>query len=740
MRTIRITIFAMLATVVFLCDAVPGQSFRLAGTQFRAMRPVRVPDGKSYSVVVAEFLHHGQINAEGTNLAVATDNREVAPSRVLQLGPGDFCRLAIQTLPGRSVYNIYYGGEPPTVELPPWTAPDGLLLETRRYENRVVGTLDAVRKAFIESQPIGADYVEAVQHSYNPFVLEPEQFLSRYSGELDIEKTGNYGFFASARDVGFLLIGGKEVAAAQGPKSRATPADRKMVRLLAGRHSFEVYHAAASTTSLMLIAWEVDPQGEKPAPVLIPTDAFRTRQIGRLPVGHAILESGRPSPDFLVEIQGDVPLPDHSVPLIGVLFKDVSPKTLSSKATVHWDFGDGQTGDLPKVTHVYLRPGVYTVTLSLTRAPRTVTITNRVDVGRPILTYRDRAKFHKLDDYLQTVDTYDPSRLDAASLRQLVLAYEAKALALEAQLEQTRQLLEAAAQDPNRRPDAKPVVPPEQSDDPIQYIAKAVDVGKVAFLADSVARDGRDLYALARLIGPMARERLGDSELVARIWYEAAKRIDVADLKAECEVEAADLAINDLLKFPAAKKILDAATARLGDRATGPLAAKLHRVWGDYHSATGDGSAARKAYDKAEQLLGSTRRYIERAAWSGAHSRSTEEFLRQRQFDRAATQLGAWQDEFPAAKVDGYLTLLYARYWIGRELHQQAIAQADQLRTVNPDSPYVDRILLLAAECEVKLGLPDRALATLQSLLHDYPGSPLVPAVKEKIAELQTSQ
>ncbi|MEE8451354.1 MAG: PKD domain-containing protein [Thermoguttaceae bacterium] len=736
MRTIRITVFALLATVVLLCDELPGQSFRLAGTEFRAMRPVRVPADKSYSVVVAEFLHHGQINAEGTNLVVATNNREVAPSRILQLGPGDFCRLAIETLPRQSVYNIFYGGDPPTVELPPWTAVDGLLLETRRYENRVAGTLDAVRDAFEGSQPIGAGYVEAVQHSHNPFVLEPGPLLSRYSGKLDLKITGNYGFFVSARDVGFLLIDGKEVAAAQGPKSRATPADRKMVRLLAGRHSFEYYHAAAGAGTLMLVAWEVDPQGEKPAPVLIPSDAFRTRQIGRLPVGHVTLESGRPMADFLVEIRGDVPLPDHSVPLIGVFFEDVSPETLSSRATVRWDFGDGQTGELPKANHIYLRPGVYTVTLSLTRATRTVTITNRVNVGRPILTRRDHAKFHKLDDYLRILDTYDPSRLDAASLSQLVLAYEAKALALEAQAE----LLEAAAQDPNRRPDADPVVTPQPPDDPMRYIAKAVDVGKAAFLAESAARDSDDLHALARLIAPMARERLGDSKLVARIWYGAAKRIDTAELKAECEVEAADVAINDLLNFPAAKTILDAATARLPDGATGPLAAKLHRVWGDYHSASGDGSAARAAYDKAEQLLGSKRRYIERTAWRGAHSRSTEEFLRQRQFERAASQLRAWQDEFPAAKVNGYLTLLYAQYWAGRALHRPAVAQAEQLRTVNPDSPYVDRILLLAAESEVELGRPDRALALLQSLLHDYPGSPLVPLVKEKIAELQDNQ
>ena len=58
---------------------------------------------------------------------------------------------------------------------------------------------------------------------------------------------------------------------------------------------------------------------------------------------------------------------------------------------------------------------------------------------------------------------------------------------------------------------------------------------------------------------------------------------------------------------------------------------------------------------------------------------------------------------------------------------------------VNPDSPYIDQLLLLAAECEVKRDKLDRALATLESLLKDYPGSPLVPVVRKRLAELKTT-
>ena len=103
------------------------------------------------------------------------------------------------------------------------------------------------------------------------------------------------------------------------------------------------------------------------------------------------------------------------------------------------------------------------------------------------------------------------------------------------------------------------------------------------------------------------------------------------------------------------------------------------------------------------------------------------------QWARAAEELHAWQREFPAAKLDGYLTLLGARYWAGRQKPEQAISLAEQLIAVSPASPYADQLLMLAADCETACGRPDRAAATLHSLIKDYPGSPLIPAAKEKL-------
>ena len=127
---------------------------------------------------------------------------------------------------------------------------------------------------------------------------------------------------------------------------------------------------------------------------------------------------------------------------------------------------------------------------------------------------------------------------------------------------------------------------------------------------------------------------------------------------------------------------------------------------------------------------------VEQDAWRGALSRSTEEFLRNKDFDRAWSELRKWQEEYPIDKLEGYLTLLQARYWAARSRWPQAIAAAGDLVAVNPESPYADRLTYLAAECEERQGRADRARAGYQSLLADYPGSPLVGDARKKIGLL----
>jgi TolA-binding protein len=725
-------------------DAFAQQFFR-GGAEFSAARQVVMPGGKTYSAVVVEFLHHGEIHAAGRNVVVAAQNRELVPLRILQLGPGDFCRLAFQTVKGQSSYGVFYGGEPPRDSPPEWTCSDGLLLDTRQFRPCNFRDRDSVRAAFDAAAPIGADYVDSVFHSHNPFTLKREPFLSRYTGSLDVQKAGTYGFIASSQDCSFLSIDGRLVASApghHGPLHWAFRGTRHDVQLAAGPHKFQYEHAAAGPNAAMIAAWEIGPTNPKPVhPVLIPPEVFGSDRIAHLTAGPVSLRSARQAPDFTVKIVGEAPLPDGDAPLLGVQFRSVWPKSLGAQTKTRWDFGDGQTSSLPDVDHVYLRPGLYAVKLSIRLGGRPIEMTNRIYVDRPLLTGQD--KQHTLNAYLRTIEEYDPKRLDAPSLLQLVRAFEAKALALASRAEEAARKTPPADEDPKHRPGNRRPSPPRRSSesDSIsseanRYFAQAVAAGRVAFADDSAASGDADLLSLAQLIGAIARFRLGDALAAGQIYRDAAKRIAAPEKRAECEIAAADVAINDLVKAAAAKPLLEAATEHLRG-SSGPLAPELHRVWGDYYASVGEGRSARKEYEEAQRAAGSAKNFAERTAWLGAHARSTEEFLKHKQYVRAIEELRAWQREFPAEKIDGYWTLLFARYWAGRGEYAQAIAQAEQLQAVNRDSPYIDQLLYLAADSEVRRGRTDRALATLQSLLKDYPGSPLVPAAKKKIETLE---
>ena len=108
----------------------------------------------------------------------------------MQVGPGDFCRVAFQPTPAQHQYRIDYGGDHAADPSPPWTTDAGLLLETRRWKNCDLRQLASVRAALQASEVYGSDYVPTVFHRLNPFGTGPDPFLSIYRGTLRVEAAG----------------------------------------------------------------------------------------------------------------------------------------------------------------------------------------------------------------------------------------------------------------------------------------------------------------------------------------------------------------------------------------------------------------------------------------------------------------------------------------------------------------------------------------------------------------------
>jgi TolA-binding protein len=734
------------ALALFFRSPVFAQDFEQLGGTFTSLREVTVVGGAQALVAVVEFPSHGQIDREKENFIVLTQKmRRPVAARLLQIGPGDFCRLAFELMPNQTSYEIYYGGEgPDKEEIPEWGFNGALLLETREYTACNMNDLDSVKTAFQTAAPIGANYVDGVHDSYNPFRLAYKPFMSLYKGKILIPQNGPYSFYTSSRDCSFLLIDEQLVASApgrHGPQRQATPTMRNVVPLSPGTHDFEYYHVASSGAATMVAAWEVGGGNAKPKPETIPPELFGVGLIASGRAGPLATPDSNSPPDFAFRVSGDVPLPDNPSHLIGVEFRLLT--TSAGSVPLQWDFGDGQTSDRPNPIHVFMKPGLYPVTLTIIRGEEELSITNEVEVDIPRLPRNEEV--HQIDDYLLELDGYDPKAYEASNLLQYVEAYLWKADML---LEKADALETAAAEFFSAPPDPEAMnngtsTSPRENPALIRaeaatFQGKAVAAGSVAFQEGSTLEDDQAVMQLVHRIAPLARDVIGDYRLTGKLWFYAAQMVEQNDNKAECLARAADIAVNDMLSADAAKTFLETAEATLGSQMAGELPALIQLVWGDYYAATGDGEQARTAYREAARLHVSQDSYLAQTAWRGAYSRSAEQFLKNGHFDRAIIELRNWRDDFPEDAVEGYWTLLFARYWQSRKRHDQAVALADRLLVVNPQSPYVDQILMTAIECELERESEDSAKAILLTLIREYPGSPLIPKAKAMLERLES--
>ena len=683
----------LLAAGACLAAGEPACGQRLkwhdAGFAFRRTMDLP-PASESLEIVVCDFFTQGSLTAAAPSVEVYASRRRVAFA-VLQIGPGDLCRVAFQPLAGESRYAIYYGGKGTNEEPPPaWAPRAGLLLETRRWKPCDLHRLDSVRQAFEQSERIGSDYVPAVFHRHNPFELDAAPFLTRYSGEIHVPLAGNCTFFTSSQDCSFLLIDGQQVVAAPGSHPPDLRARRSgIVKLAEGPHRFEYYHAAQGNEACMVAAWQL-PGFDRPNP--ISPSVFRHERIAHLPADWLEHRDDGPLPDFRLAILGDLPFPDNAGVLVRVQFANTSWPAILNGAKCLWRFGDGQTSDQVAPAHVYLHPGRYPVTLQLARGSRTWQTTHQVPVTRQFLADRQAAQQEeKLAAYLELLENYHAAHLDPPGLVQLVRAY-----------------VEA---------------------DKLDQAARAA---RAAFAAEAAGHTDQSRWAVVSLVGPLLRQQGSDPGTAAELWFAASRLIQRGEWRFASAVEAADLLLNDLLMPARVKPVLDLAAEHLKD-ATPETRSAYYRVAGDWHARSGNADEARGAYRKAEVARELGYGAAERNARRGAYSRSAEAYLRSNELDRARGELDRWQKDFPGDKQEGYLSYLLMRYWMARKKPDHAIAVAHDLLAVNPRSPYADQLVFLAARCEREAGRLARAAAAYQSLISEYPGSPLAGMAKKEL-------
>jgi len=634
-----------------------------------------------------EFLTGGLAARDGADIRVIAAGVET-PCRVVSLGPGDLCRLAVKTRPGVRTYAIYYGNPAAKKPLDDWRPAGGLLLETRRYRGGGCDTWQAMHKALglSEGHVLGRGFVSNVFHGFNLFGPS-EKYISMYTGVLLAPTSGRYVFATTSDDASFLFVDGRPVVSWAG-FHRAVPFARftGAARLERGSHRFAYYHAKVrGTGGVAVAAWQLP--GANQRLHVIPPGAFAPILRGRLTSYE--LRDQDVAPDFRFTRLGECHT--ENAVLIRVRFEDRTYGPRDAGRRWLWDFGDNTTAEGRSVEHVYPRPAVRNVTLTLRHGARAYAVTNRVDAG--------------IDWLKQATPMAEP----VASYRQAVMAMPHRRL----DPEDWRSVL-AFLSDLRADRDAARV---------FQAAASRGDLAPGAWLGAALTL--RAACRRERRLAALVAEALGNAE----------EEAEKADVKAGCAIEYADLMRGPLARPDEAMRAYHRVLKTCTDR---PRVRRAHVGLGDCYRLRAERDPAEKHYRTAQALRDGPASAARDQARIGAFAFAAAGYVREGEFDAADEMLDQWESEYPTQKLAGHSSLLRARSLLGRKQPALAARELETLLAVNEASQFADEALLVLADCygAVQPPQPRDASRCLRRLIDEHPDSPLRRRAEERLKKL----
>lgn len=645
---------------------VPGATVRRAVT----CEPVETGLAGD-EIAVATFFTGGQTQGEGKDIRVfaMADRPEVVRHRVIMVGPGDRLRVAFATRKGVKAYHIYYGGKISTASPPELTIRRGLLYEVRSGAAAGAMKLKQVQDAFVRATPQGAAFVDNIFFGFNPFGPS-ENYLSHFTGYLNVKKPGEYRIATTSDDGSFVLIDGKPVV--EWPGTHRAVADARHnapVMLTRGLHRLDYWHAQGGGATVAEAAWRVPGQRRY---VVIPKEAFTPAAIAR-PVAVSI-KGQRIGPDFLATRAGESFY--DNLYAIRMQFENLSFADQAKNVRYRWDFGDGQTATEKSPSHIYLRHGTFNVRLTVFWGPQKADVTNQVGVARN----RWRQSMKKIESpwtYAPQVATYDYERLDAVSLD-----HAASLFARVRQQANLRKVLET-----------------------LVYKAEGVPEQRMM-------TRGLELAELDR--------RAGRFREAVKVYRRIESQVPTPKQKARSAILAAGVLLHDLGQ-PAAAEREFRRVLKAYSRAPALVRRGAQIGLGDVACVRGDTKAAMAAYREAEKTSVGGLAARNPTLRLSSLARYIDEYIRTKDFASAEEFVRAWYIEFPSHRVLGDVVLMEARLRFAQERYEEVRRLSSQLVGVNRDSPHAPDLLMLASEAALKLNRKDDSRRALAQLVDDYP-------------------
>ncbi len=660
-------------------------------------------DAPGENIAWAEFYANGTQQSNGTDIRVTTADRQVMPQKLMEVSrDSDLVRVAFATK-SDGPYFVWWGN--PKAEKPGEKELEikrGVYLEVLRNDLRPAAALN---QAGASGTVLASYFVPELSLGYDPYGEERNVVL-RYSAQFRLDRALKPSMAFTTTEMGAMWIDGKEVGRERGGM-RGRVRDPFAVDLAAGWHTAEVKQLVQNPGNVgMAAVWERP--GETNYTTL-PETVFA-------PVAHALVGAMEKIgagfvPDITVDPTAEGFIPPSNY-VSRYTFEAQYPASMRPR--IVWDFGDGQAATgLKKVSHVYLTPGTYAVTLKLDLngggagggnegEAAGLATTVRIPVKGRMFAKFPRPPEDPPKTLAAVLHDYEPGTLPGAQAFEGMVFFESVA-DVEDQIKWGQAWLEA-----KEGPTAPQ--PPEQD-----VLAETTTLAR---LLDAHRRDkeAADVYRLASLkpLGMEMRLNLMRHEVMILCDYlddatgalaEAQgweKRVSVGN-RGEVAMLQTAIAYAAVAKGDGklAKAAVDAAVAARG--------AGVGRGAGGF--AGGAGTGMDGAFNQMEIR-------------QGVLARNIENYIRTKDFDTAWDLVDQWEAEFPNAIWEGFTRTLRVKLAAAQGRNLVAARIALEHAKANPEGFYAAELLYRAAE-NFKLGGEQANAKTVMELLAGkYPESP----------------
>ena len=629
---------------------------------------------------------------DGSDLRVVVDGQD-APFRLVDTDFGGVVRLVAAVPRTADRMYVFYGNPAAKSVETTWQPRRGVWLETRQYKGGECKTLDGIRAAWAKGgERYGTGAVGQIFHGYNPFGPS-DNYLSLYKGWLYMPKDAQVHFSVVADEIAHLLVEGRVVAAKT--KWGTMPRNRrfagKPVFLKKGLHPITMYHVERGGRQAAGAAWWMTgmKRGKKYLHYkIIPATNFAPLRYGRLL--HYEVRGQAIGVDFAATNDGDLYVDNKASQMaVRYVFRDMSrPANRALKCQPMWDFGDGTSSASRDPNHIYLKPGDYTVTLTLRRGESTFKGSQKIRVGHG-WARAARRKWDRLAQYYPILKDY---QFENMPTDHLVLA---------------ARIFESL----------------EKPEEIVAVCSVLYQRGKTL--------DDKTFVHHCLLLGRHLREVEGQAKSALGVFASAQRRTKDVTMKARLANELGDVYYYFLDDLDSALRQYSRTLKTFGKADVVQLRIAQIRV-GDIYRSKGDYKAALNAYETAGAKPASRTTDLVASARRGSFPRTVEDYIRRKLFKEAHQALNDWDWEFPTDRLIGYSALLRARLALAEENKKEAVKQAQELIRVNKDSEYADDLLLFLVDFYLGEGKLDKALATITQLLDGYPASDLQEQAKLK--------